>query len=539
MKLFKKVGAVFLALAMIAVMIPQLESKVVKAAAPSQTETWTYKDNTTNEGTIIKPYVTSSFKVTNTKKILDPDDNSTYGQALKTGSSSYFNIVVPDGKFAKVTVVAVSNSSGRAGCIALGSNVSDAIELYNEDNTVAKKITMTGYLSGGTTKLTHSKNQILILKIIVDVYDRDTDVPSDAEVTKVKVSGTVTSSISLVGGKISFGLEETDLTLKEGTTDQYTYEFAEIKGDGAEHTVEIIAPEVTKGLKNIDPTSFGANGKVQVEGAEDKVFDFTLNYTPLDGLTWDFTDTSQNWQRSSYEGKIVTYKGLGIDATANSTSPKYSAKFDVQGNRVQINEATKVTIPVSGWGKVTCTFSGAVKSSTKLGEQAGDNTAKTISYDYKNAESVELSIGTDNDKLYLEKIVVEPDKTQPVTLLGTAVRQETAGWGNGIRFGATLDLTKVDKTTCTSGTLIGLESIVGADKEMTMDDVGKTCLDVVRTTFIKEENNQLEYAAALINIPEEQKNTKIVARSYVKVGDNVYYGEQQTATWNGVAAAVQ
>lgn len=105
MKLLKKAGAVLLALAMIAVMIPQLGSKVVKAAGPSQTDVWTATANGTNTVGVIAPNVGSSFKFTNTKKITDPDDNSTYTKALKTGSSSYFDIVVPEGKFVKVTVV--------------------------------------------------------------------------------------------------------------------------------------------------------------------------------------------------------------------------------------------------------------------------------------------------------------------------------------------------------------------------------------------------------------------------------------------------
>lgn len=537
MKILKKAGAVLLALAMIVVMIPQLESKVVKAAGPSQTDTWTYKGNNTTAVGVIQPYVTSGFKVTNTKKITDPDDNSVYSQALKTGSSSYFNIVVPAGKFVKVTVVAVSNTSGKAGAVQLDTNVSDVIELYNADNTVAKKITMTGYLSEGTYKLTHATNQILVLKIIAETYDNESDVPPDPEVVKVKVSGTVTSSVSLVGGKISFGLEETDLTLKEGTTDKYTYEFAQIKGDGAEHAVKIVAPEVTKSLKNIDSTSFGTNGKIQVEGSADKVADFTLKFIDLDGLTWNFTDTSKNWQLATYENNPKNpstgiYKGLEIDATDTK------AKFDVQSNRVQINEGTKVKIPVSGWGKVTCTFSGTPTNVTTLGETKGDGKTTTMTYNYKNAEYVELSVGAGNTGLYLTKIEVVPDTTSAVKTIGASVRQEAAEWGNGIRFGGELDLTKVDKETCTSGTLIGLAATVGDGNEMTLDDVGTTCINVVRTTYIEETATTLQYAAALINIPDSNLDTSIVARPYVTVNGKTYYGDQIATTYNSATKIV-
>ncbi len=536
MKLLKKAGAVLLALAMIAVMIPQLGSKVVKAAGPSQTDVWTATANGTNTVGVIAPNVGSSFKFTNTKKITDPDDNSTYTKALKTGSSSYFDIVVPEGKFVKVTVVAVSNNAS-SGAIQLGDNVSDVIEPYNIDGAVAKKITMTGYLSAGTTTLKHSVNQILILKIIAEVYDNESDVPPDPEVSKVKVSGTVTSSVSLSEGKISFGLEETDLTLKEGTTDQYTYEFAEIKGDGAEYAVKIVAPEVTKSLKNIDSTSFGTNGKVQVEGAEDKVADFTLKFIDLDGLSWDFTNASKNWQVITYENNPSNpssgiYKGLLIDATINK------AKFNVQSGRVQINEGTKVKIPVSGWGTVTCTFSGKPTNVTTLGDTVGDGKASTMTYNYQSAEYVELSIGSGNSGLYLTKIEVVPDTTPAVKTLGASVRQETEAWGNGIRFGGQLDLTKVDTTTCTSGTLIGLAATVGNGNEMTLENVGTTCIDVKRTTFINETDSTLDYAAALINIPDTALDTSIVARPYVIVNEIPYYGEQIETTYNSATKIV-
>lgn len=537
MKILKKAGAVLLALAMIVVMIPQLGSKVVKAATPSQTDVWTAKANGTNAVGVISPHVSSSFTFTNTKKMLDPDDNSVYGQALKTGSTSYFDIIVPAGKYVKVTVVAVSNKA-TSGCVKLGTNISDPIEPYNSaDNVVAKKITMTGYLTEGTTILTHDTAQILILKVTAEVYDNVSDVPPDPEVTKVKVSGTVTSSISLAEGKIYFGKEESNLTLKEGTTDKYTYEFAEIKGDGAEHMVKIIAPEVTKSLKNIDSTSFGADGKVQVEGAEDKVVDFTLKFTDLDGLVWDFTDTTKNWQFITYENNGTnppsgTYKGLVVDATTNK------AKFDVQSGRVQINENTKVKIPVSGWGNVTCTFTGKPTNVTTLGETTGDGAATTITYNYKNAEYVELSIGVGNTGLYLTKIKVTPDTNPAVKTLGASVRQETADWGNGIRFGGQLDLTKVDKATCTSGTLIGLASTVGNGNEMTLEDEGKTCINVVRKTCITETDAALEYAAALINIPEANLDTTIVARPYVTVNETTYYGEQIETTYNSATKIV-
>ncbi len=528
MKMLKKAGAVLLALAMIAVMIPQIGNKVAKAAGPSQTAVWTA---TTADSTGIIQTV-GSATTSNTKT--DPEDGTQYTKAFKTQSATYFNIVVPEGKFVKVSVVAVANKTdGTAAVVQLDSNASTNKTITAQSNgTTADKVVMAGHLTAGTHKLAHSGAQLLVFKIVAEVYDNEADVPADAVVSKVKVSGTVKSSISLANGQIKLGLLAGDLTLKEGTTDEYTYELVDVEGDGAEYMVSIIAPEVTESLKNIDLTSFGANGKIQV-GSEDKVADFTLKFIDLDGLVWDFTNTSKNWQPMTYEKDPSSgiYKGLTVDATAST------AKFDVQSDRVQINVGTKVKIPVSGWGTVTCTFStDKMTSATTLGETVGVSKAKTITYNYKNAEYVELSIG--DEGLYLTKIEVVPDTNPAVKTLGASVRQETADWGNGIRFGGQLDLTKVDKATCTSGTLIGLASTVGNGNEMTLEDEGKTCINVVRKTCITETEAALEYAAALINIPEENLETSIVARPYVTVNETTYYGEQIETTYNSATKIV-
>lgn len=532
MKLLKKAGAVLLALTMIAVMLPQMGNKVVKAAGPSQTAVWTA---TTADSTgIIQTVGTSTANNTKT----DPEDGTKYTKAFKTQSSTYFNIVVPEGKFVKVSVVAVANKTdGTAAVVQLDSDASTNKTITAQSNgTTADKVVMAGHLTAGTHKLAHSGAQLLIFKIVAEVYDNEADVPADAVVSKVKVSGTVKSSISLANGQIKLGLLAGDLTLKPGTTDEYTYELMDVEGDGAEYMVSIIAPEVTKSLKNIDSTSFGANGKIQV-GSEDKVADFTLKFIDLDGLVWDFTNTSKNWQSMTYENNEKnpssgTYKGLTIDATANT------AKFDVQSGRIQINEGTKVNIPVSGWGTVTCTFTGKVPTNvTTLGDTVGESKA-TMTYNYQNAESVELSIGAGNTGLYLTKIEVVPDTNPAVKTIGASVRQEAAEWGNGIRFGGQLDLTKVDKATCTSGTLIGLAATVGDDNKMTLENVGTTCINVVRTTFIEETDATLDYAAALINIPETNLDTSIVARPYVTVNGITYYGDQIATTYNNATKIV-
>ncbi len=199
-----------------------------------------------------------------------------------------------------------------------------------------------------------------------------------------------------------------------------------------------------------------------------------------------------------------------------------------------ITEKQKYTLSGTITSEVDLTDGTVSLSSKTAGASAatGDGTNNgSISFNYENATYVELSVGTDNDNLYLKKIEVTPDTTNPaVSTLGASVRQETAEWGNGIRFGGMLNLNKTGENS-TSGTLIGLKSVVN-DATMTLKDVQKTCINVVRTTYITQDESSLEYAAALINIPDDNLDTEIVARPYVTIGDNTYYGEQITITYN-------
>ncbi len=547
MKLLKKASAVLLALAMIAVMIPQLGSKVVKAAEPSSTDVWEAAKQSTSAATTTSPngLIKATGKVSKNQA-------GSYTQALKTGSSSFFTITAPQGKFVKVTVVAnVNKKDDSMSAIEVEGNSATRKFIRAQSSMEPEEVTLTGYLEGGVDankdyKLVHVQNQLFIYKVTVVVYDNINDIPVDPTIHKVKVTGTIQSDLSLDKGKINFGLYEGTLSRKEGTTNEYTYELADVESDGSVYPVSITSDEVTKSLKNIDPTSYDAkNGKKVIvnytEGSDTTEMNFTLKYTSLDGLTWNFADTAKNWQAITYEaGRTETgiYKGLEITATTVSGA---KGKFDVQpaNGRVQINTATKVKIPVSGCGTVTCAFSGTANANTTLGIGTDVTTGSnkkdaSLIFNYKNAEYVELNIGTDNSGLYLKSITVTPD---PVSQLGASVRQETEAWGNGIRFGGQLNLKKVD-TTCESGTLIGLKSVVG-ENEMTLDNAGVTCVKVERTTYIEETESSLVYAAALIKIPNDQLNTEIVARPYVKdVKGTVYYGEQITTSHSAATAAL-
>lgn len=129
----------------------------------------------------------------------------------------------------------------------------------------------------------------------------------------------------------------------------------------------------------------------------------------------------------------------------------------------------------------------------------------------------------------------------PVSALGASYRASSPEYGNGIRFGSEIDKTAIDYAKVTeSGTLVALKDTMTAKSvaELTMDTVDTVSKKVVRTTYLTDDDTTLKYAAAIVNIPENQKDTVFVARSYVVIDGTTYYGYQIEGTWNSVNAAV-
>lgn len=127
----------------------------------------------------------------------------------------------------------------------------------------------------------------------------------------------------------------------------------------------------------------------------------------------------------------------------------------------------------------------------------------------------------------------------PVSALGASYRNATDEYTNGIRFGSTIDKTAIDYSKVTeSGTLIARKTTMDSNSvtELTMDSVGTVCLKVVRTTYLEETDDVLNYAAAIVNIPAEKLDDEFVARSYVVIDGVTYYGAQMIDTWNSVKA---
>ncbi len=550
MKLLKKAGAVVLVLAMIAVLMPQLGS-VVKAAASS-----THVINYANDGKQ-DSYFTISGALSNNSGSTTKD----FSRGYKTGTQT-FDFTVTEGKYAVVEFnmnlryankpcYYVVKKDGTILAQELTEQYPDLrigpTKIY-DPNVNSEHFMLPVVCEAGTYTIARdesTQNEAALYQIKVTEYDMqeeaaaivDEYVKAVTEKPKYTFSGTITSEVDLTGGKVSLssktaGASAATVDLTSNGDGTYSYTANDIVGGGAVYNVSIESPALEKAKMLVNSTEL-AQISFTLNDADKTDANFTVPYKEITN-TWDFA-TIADWGTFSCQGNAeeVLYKGLLIDVSNTSTTAKFATSQDSQGvGRIQINKGTKVKIPVSGWGTIKCTFGGAPNGNTTLGTATGDGTNNgSISFNYENATYVELSVGTDNDNLYLKKIEVIPDTTNPpVSTLGASVRQETAEWGNGIRFGGQLNLNKVEENS-TSGTLIGLKSVVN-DATMTLEDVQKTCINVVRTTYITQDESSLEYAAALINIPDDNLDTEIVARPYVTIGDNTYYGEQIIITYN-------
>lgn len=131
---------------------------------------------------------------------------------------------------------------------------------------------------------------------------------------------------------------------------------------------------------------------------------------------------------------------------------------------------------------------------------------------------------------------VEAPEESVVSTLGAAYREENGDYGNGVRFGAELDMTSADNIE-ESGTLVARQDAVGVGTELKVG-IDK-CKKVERTTVWKQTDNVLQYTLVVTNIPEDNKDTVLVARPYVKLKDGTYiYGKQISGSWNSVKAEV-
>ena len=232
-------------------------------------------------------------------------------------------------------------------------------------------------------------------------------------------------------------------------------------------------------------------------------------------------------QLAKNEGGALEFTTTGtanvvIGASSTSDTNKSDvALYDSNGNAVE--DVTKnTTITVAGAKSTEITWKGLPAGSYKVvAPKSGANGSKRGT----NIKKCTVTLQT-------------ADSESPVTTLGAAYREETPEWGNGVRFGAQFDLTK---NITKSGTLVALKDTMDANgvKELTESQIDVVCRDVERTKYISKTETTLEYAVAIINIPEDKKSSVIVSRPYVIIDGTYYFGEQLEASYNSVEAKVK
>jgi len=541
MKQLKKVGAVLLALAMIAVMIPQMGS-TVKAA--SQDKSFTASNNSDTYFTSLATKIsTGNCKATGYTKAIKLDN------AFYNNGDGGIKFTITAGKFATVTVYHNEKTAEVPSGLALfqvdeqsnknevGTTTSELLDAAGVEPTVWMYETV---CTGGSTFILNRSNgnQSWLYELKVTEYDTEQEA-QDAiaafqaahATTKVTVSGTITSEVDISGGIVKLksnkgAFSSSEITKKDANT--YAYTIPDVDGDMT-YSVEVLADAIIEGMKNINAAELE---KISIEVAKtDITKDFDLKYKEITN-TWDFVNDKADYPSITIQKKSQVYKGLVIDATATGQyddGTSFDPKFVFPANTgVQVNDKTIIKVPVSGSGSVTFEL-----TSAKLASVNGKETS-AIQHTGKYSEGDAFVVFESKENgLYVTKITIQPSEIKdPITTKGASVRQETAEWGNGIRFGGQLDLSQVAKDTCESGTLIGLEATVGEGVKMTITDVDKKCVKVVRKTYIEETATALDYAAALINIPDNQLDTKIVARPYVTIDGITYYGGQISTTYN-------
>lgn len=279
---------------------------------------------------------------------------------------------------------------------------------------------------------------------------------------------------------------------------------------------------------------------------------FEIEGSPIvSGLT-DYVKTGGNGRL--YASDYLDESGVAlknISVTSHGVTKQYERSCRINTGSTSYVE---FTAPCDGTIEMCYKPGGKSASSTYLrvnGEQVGETIEKEEgkeNFQYLAADQTwiyEMSVSKGksykidaNADVALSQLIFEPS---PVSALGASYRETTEEYQNGIRFGSTIDKTTVNGTITESGTLVALKSTMETKNvtELTMDSVESVCKKVIRTTYIKEDDSTLQYAAAIVGISEEQKDTVLVARPYVVVDGVTYYGSQMENTWNGVQAAVK
>lgn len=255
------------------------------------------------------------------------------------------------------------------------------------------------------------------------------------------------------------------------------------------------------------------NAKNQSDGAGVSKFGISGSENPALGTRGDYTTAPTT--------------GIAVKVTVTKPGTLSAVVLANSGKKILFREFESNTL--TGGVSVLEDKSEYMQSSTKAWT--------TISGSVQPGKDYYIYV--DGSKMALNSITFIPTAEESiVSTIGAAYREEGGSYGNGVRFGSELDKTSADYSNIQeSGTLIAIQEVVGQDTELTMNT--NKCKPVKRTTVYSEDDSKLQYTVVVINIPEEKKDSVLVARPYVKMNDGtVVYGTQISGSWNSIQAAV-
>ena len=123
-----------------------------------------------------------------------------------------------------------------------------------------------------------------------------------------------------------------------------------------------------------------------------------------------------------------------------------------------------------------------------------------------------------------------------ITVEGAQIRTEGV---QGLRFVAKVERAKFNLTTgenANFGILLIPASMIGENENITVDT--HTVKNVKAKNLMSQTEEYYEFTAVLLNIPAEFYGMELVARAYVKQGDDYTYSEQLTRSVKFVAEAI-
>lgn len=330
-----------------------------------------------------------------------------------------------------------------------------------------------------------------------------------------------------------------------------------------------LLPGMSKVVKAADDgTSTWSAANYTIDATADSTKNEDLKEFSVGALTVDPlydgnpVDGVGQWQVKEDTNETILTGGKnprsGYDAEAGTKANPTESAAPICGTVLKVNTSTKgeaVVGVLQGSGKVGY-VSRFAEGTTTGGKYVCEITAtEKAVYDY----TFDVEVGYDyyvyvsGSKAGFVSVSYTPaaeDESVKATVeglssLGASYRDATDEYTNGIRFGSTLDKTKIDfdNNVKESGTLVALATTMESKNvtELVLNSDGTTAagLKVRRTTYAAgTDDNTLNYTLAVVNIPDERLDIDFVTRAYIIMNDGtVYYGDQVSASWKYVKEA--